>query len=228
MNLKFLFAILTLAALVMPSRAGTINFDDQNTAGGAVQLSNQYASSGVLFSNLYAAQNFKFDIMPPSTPNYASPFWVDTNPGFIIFADPSNSGVAATVDTVSFTLVGLSATPSNPGNFSGATVDALDLDGNIIAGQSVTIPATSVATANQVFTFTGAIHELEFTHTAATTGALPIDDLVIGTVTPVPEPSSSGLLAAGIALLLLPAFRRRCLATAETESSLVILKHKRD
>jgi hypothetical protein len=208
MNRTFLFTTLALAALYTPLGATTVNFDDQATSGGAVQLSNQYASSGVLFTDLYAAQNFKSNIFPPSTPNYASPFWVDLNPGLITFVDPSNSGVNATVGTVSFTLVGLTVNPA-PGNYSGATVDALDLSGNIILGQSITIPAVNVTTPNQTFTFTGAVHQLRFTHTVGTTGALPIDDLAFGAVTPVPEPSSFGLLTAGISLLLLPALRRR-------------------
>jgi hypothetical protein len=134
MKLKFVFTTLALAALIAPLRAGAINFDDQATSGGAVQLSNQYASNGVLFTDLFAAQNFKFNIFPPSTPNYASPFWVDFNPGLIMFVDPSNASVNATVDTVSFTLVGLTATAQNPGNYSGATVDAIDLNGNVILG----------------------------------------------------------------------------------------------
>ncbi len=169
--------------LVTPLCATTINFDDQATAGGAVQLSNQYSSSGVLFNDIYAAQNFKFNIIPPSTPNYASPFWTDLNPGLITFVDPSNSLNNATVNTVSFTLVGLTASAQHPGNFSGATVDAIDLSGNVIAGDSVTIPGTDVTTANQIFTFTGDVHELRFTHIPTRPGALPIDDLVFGALT---------------------------------------------
>jgi hypothetical protein len=204
LSIKHLCVALALAA---PSFAATINFDDQDTSGGAVQLTNQYASSGVLFSNIYAAQNFKFNIVPPSTPNYASPFWVDTNPGFITFVDPSNSAVNASVDTVSFTLVGLTASSQTPGNFSGAIVDALDLGGNIIAGQSETIPGTAATTANEVLTFTGDIHELRFTHVDGTSGALPIDDLVVGAITPVPEPSLLGLLGVGGGLLALGVYR---------------------
>ncbi len=52
--------------VVTPLCATTINFDDQATSGGAVQLSNQYASSGVLFNDIYAAQSFKFNVIPPS------------------------------------------------------------------------------------------------------------------------------------------------------------------
>jgi len=92
--------------LLTPLCATTISFDDLNTTGGAVPLSNQYASSGVLFNNITAAQNFPFNIVPPSAPNYASPFWTDTNPGAIVFVDPSNPSSNATVGTVSFTLVG--------------------------------------------------------------------------------------------------------------------------
>jgi hypothetical protein len=187
---------LTVLAIGAPLFAGTINFDDQNTIGGAVALSNQYASSGVLFSDIYAAQNFKFNIIPPSGLNYASPFWADLNPGFITFVDPANALQAAVVDTVSFTLVGLTASDAHPGNFIGATIDALDADGNVIAGQTVVVPATSVNTANQVLTFTGGVHELRFTMTSGT-GAFPIDDLVIGNLSDVPEPSTFALLTAG-------------------------------
>jgi len=194
--------LLASLVLTLPLCATTINFDDQSTAGGAVQLANQYAAQGVTFNDIYAAQNFKFNIFPPSTPNYASPFWVDLNPGTISFVDPSNAANAATVTSVTFTLVGLTATVDHPGNFSGATVDALDLLGNVIAGQSITIPATAVTTANQNFTFTGNIHALRFTHTDLTTGTLPIDDLTFSGLTPAPEPSTVLMLGGGMLLLV--------------------------
>jgi len=190
-----------LFATLVPCSADVINFDDQATAGGAVSLSSQYLSSGVLFQNIYAAQNFKSNIFPPSVPNYASPFWVDLNPGLIIFVAPGNPGINTTVSGVSFTLVGLTTPPA--GFYSGATIDALDLSGNVIAGQSVTIPGTSTPTANQILTFTGPIHELRFTHTVGTSGAFPIDDLVFA-----PEPSSFGLLGVGVGLL--SAFLLKC------------------
>jgi hypothetical protein len=186
-TLRFSFIAVTL---MTPMWAININFDDQSTSGGAVQLSNQYASSGVLFNNIYAAQSFVSNIFPPSAPNYASPFWVDLNPGSIIFVDPANSSIDATVDSVSFTLVGLTADTLHPGNFSGATIEALDLNGNAIAGQTMVIPGTDVSTANQILTFTGAIHELEFIQTA-------------GNLTNTPEPASLGLFTAGASLLLI-------------------------
>jgi len=189
------FAMVLALGAAASLQAGTISFDDLDTSGGAVQLTNQYASSGVLFTNLFAAQQFKFNILPPSTPNYASPFWVDLNPGFITFVDPANSSIPGLVASVSFTLVGLSVPDGHPGNFSGATIVALDGNGNSILGQTVTIPGVSTATANDPITFTGDIHALEFIHVDGTTGTFPIDDLTFGTVTGVPEPSTFALLA---------------------------------
>jgi hypothetical protein len=194
-----------LLLTLIPCSAASINFDNLSTSGGAVSLTNQYLASGVVFQDIYAAQNFPFNIVPPSAPNYASPFWVDTNPGYMEFVVPGNAGVNDFATTVSFTLVGLTTSTQHPGFFSGASVDALDLMGNVIPGQTVVIPAASTSTSNQILTFTGQVHELRFTHTDGTNGALPIDNL---SFTLAPEPASFGLL--GIGLLAAAAVRRRC------------------
>src|SRR5258707_6820300 len=173
--------------------ATTINFDDQATAASGISgilLTNQYAAQGVLFNSIDASQSFKNNITPASSPNYATPFFGTTNPGFIIFVSPLDSTVNAWVDSASFTLLGLTSTVAHPGNFAGATIDALDLTGSVIAGQSQVIPATSTSTSNQVLTFTGQVHEIRFTLTPSTTGILPFDDLIFGAVTAAPEPST--------------------------------------
>jgi hypothetical protein len=193
-----------LLAALLPCSGGSINFDDQNTTGGPVVLTNQYLPQGVLFQDISASQQFKFNIVPPSTPNYASPFFTDPNPGFIIFVAPGNAAINMAYSTVSFTLVGLTTPEGHPGNYSGATIDALDLSGNVIGGQSVVIPATAIARPDQTLTFTGQVHELRFTLTNGTTGAFPIDNLTFA-----PEPSTMGLLGASFGLLALTGFLRK-------------------
>ncbi len=200
----FVLSVCLLVTL-LPCSGGSINFDDQATTTSTdVQLTNQYLSMGVVFQDMTASQRFKFNIVPPSTLNYATPFFVDLNPGLIIFVQPGNAAVNATVSTVSFTLVGLTVPDGHPGNYSGATIDALDLAGNVIPGQTVTIPGTATATSDQILTFTGAIHELRFTHTNGTSGAFPIDNLTFA-----PEPSSIGLLGAALGIVSLGYFRKR-------------------
>ena len=177
-----------------------INFDDLNAAGGAIALTNQYAGSGVLFDQITAAQNFKSNILPPSTPNYASPFWSNLNPGTLTFVSPSNSLNPAFATTVTITMVGLTSPPA--GNYSGATVDALDLSGTVIAGQTQVInPITNVTSPNYDLTFTGEVHALRFTHNDTTSGALPFDNLTFGPLSSVPEPAT--LPIAGSAILVL-------------------------
>jgi hypothetical protein len=208
-----------LAGLILAAGAGlsatTINFDDQPTQStgiNSVPLTNQYASEGVLFSLIDASQSFKFNVTPTSAPNYATPFFNNAGPGSIIFVDPADSSQNAYVNQVSFTLLGLDSTSAHPGDFSGATIEALDINGVAIPGQTQTIGATSTTTPNQVLTFTGEVHEILFTETAGTSGVLPIDDLSFGTVTTAatsaPEPGTLGLMV-GVSLLVVGSRRRR-------------------
>jgi hypothetical protein len=200
MKRSTLFVFLGLAALVSSAEADVINFDDVT---GPVGLSNQYASHGVIFDTIEATPSFPFNVMPPSSPNYATPFWNTTNPGAIEFVSPLDSSVLAYTDSVTLTMVGLTSTMANPGNFSGATIEALDVFGNVIAGQTQVIPATSASTLDLDLTFTGQVHELVFTPTGGTSGVLPFDNLTFDSPTAVPEPSSAVLLIgclAGFAL----------------------------
>src|SRR5262249_46342090 len=193
---------------IPPAFAGAINFDDQQTnpAGiSGIDLSNQYAAEGVLFSSIAASQSFHFNIIPPSSPNYASPFFSGGSVGQFTFVEPLDPSVPAFVDSVTFTLVGLTAPAGHPGFFSGATIDALDLAGNVIPGETLVIPATSTSTSDMALTFTGQVHAIRFTQTPGTSGAFPFDDLTFGAVS-TPEPDAWELL--GASLISLAAWRR--------------------
>lgn len=206
MKVLSLMSFLGLMMLTSATATTVINFDNLATGSGAVQLTNQYAASGVVFDQIYAAQNFIFNIVPPSSPNYASPFWTSTNPGTIFFVDPANSNVAAYTGIVTITMVGLSTPQGHPGSYSGATIDALDAGGNVI--QTQTVPAISTASSNLDLTFTGQVHALRFTHTPTTVGALPFDNLSFEALTDVPEPSSMALMLGALAAIGLHRHRR--------------------
>ena len=183
---------------VLPAHAGSVvDFDGLVTD---VALSNQFAGLGVLFTNIEASARFTSNVVPVSGPNYASPFWTNTNPGLITFVDPSNSATAATSDNIAFTLNALT-TSLAPGWFSGATVDALDLLGNVIGSHTIQPQSVSGST-NTVF-FTGQIHALRFTYIANPNGlgALPFDNLTFDTPVGTPEPATFAM--AGLALAAL-------------------------
>jgi hypothetical protein len=189
--------------------AGSINFDDQATGagiGGSLALSSQYLSQGVVFNNMEVSKAFTFNVVPTSSPNYATPFFTNLNPGSFQFVDPITL-VDAYVDTVSFTLLGLTVNTDHPGSFSGATIQALDLLGNVITGDTQIIPGTSTTTSNVVVIFTGQVHEIVFTQTAGTSGIFPLDDVTFSAVT-TPEPGGF-LIAAGGLLVLLGRRRKR-------------------
>lgn len=203
-----------VACLILVAVSGLsatiINFDDQVTQSSGitgVALTNQYASDGVIFNLIDTSQSFKSNITPTSIPNYGTPFFGTTSPGSFIFVNPANTSQDAYVNTVSLVLLGLNSTMASPGNFSGATIEALDLGGNVIPGQTQSISATSVTTSNELLTFTGQVHEILFTETDGTSGLLPFDDVTFGAVTAAPEPGTLSML--GAALVLVGCVRRR-------------------
>jgi hypothetical protein len=183
--------------------AGSINFDDQPTGpgiAGSLALGSQYLSQGVLFTNMEVSKAFPFNVTASSSPNYATPFWTNLNPGSFQFVDPL-SLVDAYVNSVSLTLLGLTSTTDHPGNFSGATIQALDLLGNVITGDTQVIPGATANTSNVIVTFTGQVHEILFTQTPGTSGVFPIDDLSFSAIT-TPEPGSLLIAACGLLMLL--------------------------
>jgi hypothetical protein len=107
--------------------------------------------------------------------------------------------VLAYTNSVTITIVGLTTSNVHPGNFSRATIDALDLAGNVIAGQSQIVPATNTTTNNVDLTFVGPVHALRFTQAPGPQGILPLDNLTFAALTPVPEPSTGMLLLSAIA-----------------------------
>jgi hypothetical protein len=187
----------TALFLAVPAAATTINFDDSNVV--PLQLSNQYASSGVIFDQIERSASFVFNVVPASSPNYATPFWSSSNPGTFDFVDPTDAAIEAFTDSVTITMIGLSTPAGHPGNFSGATIDALDVFGNVIPGQTQTIAGTSTQTSDLSLTFTGQIHALRFTQTPGTSGVLPFDNVTFGSLASIPEPST--VLLVGIAAI---------------------------
>jgi hypothetical protein len=197
LTLWVLFGIAVIATAPSASATTVVNFDDVTSP--PLQLTNQYAASGVVFDQIEMTQSFVFNVIPPSAPNYATPFWNSTNPGRIQFVDPTNPSVLAYTNSVTITMVGLTTSIAHPGNFSGATIDALDLAGNVIAGQTQIVPATNTTTNDVDLTFVGPVHALQFTQAPGTQGILPFDNLTFAALTPIPEPSTAMLLLSAIA-----------------------------
>lgn len=191
MKHKFGPGLLLLMAATPWCHATTINFDN---VGSPTALSNQYAAQGVIFNQIEATAQFATSVVPVSSPNYATPFYFGTGPGTISFVDPSNPSNGAYADSVTITLNGY----NNVGGwFSGASIDAIDPLGNVIAGQTQTIaPTNGTNTSNTSVTFTGQIQALRFTNipNPSGLGIFPFDDLTFGVLTPVPEPSMFGIL----------------------------------
>ena len=199
-------ALLAIASLGTLCHAAVIDFDNLT---GPVALTSQYASQGVIFSEIEATAQFATSVVTVSSPNYATPFYSNTDPGALWFTDPNDSSIEAYVTSVSITLNGY----NNVGGwFDGATIEALDPGGSVIAGQTQTIPPTTGTNyGSSTITFTGDIHELVFNNILTSNGDLgifPFDNLTFGAVTDVPEPST-WLLALLGAWMILGCGRRR-------------------
>ena len=184
--------------------AATINFD---SLSGPVALTNQYASQGVMFDQIEATNQFATSVVAVSASNYATPFYSNANPGMLSFVDPSNNALAY-VGSVSITLNGY----NNVGGwFDGATIEALDPSGSVIAGPTQTVnPSSGANYGPTTITFTGNVHALEFINILNPNGLgiLPFDDVTFGSLTDTPEPSTLMLIGASLLGVSLARHRR--------------------
>jgi hypothetical protein len=206
MKSRFGLVLLFIIVAAHWCHATTVNFDN---VVSPMALSNQYAAQGVIFNQIEATGQFTTSVVPVSSPNYATPFYFSAAPGSLSFVDPANPSNGAITDSVTITLNGF----NNVGGwFSGATIDAIDAFGNVIAGQTQTVaPTNGTAEPNTNLTFTGQIQGLRFTNipNPSGLGIFPFDDLTFGALTPVPEPSMSMFGIAGLALFSAWMARRR-------------------
>jgi hypothetical protein len=178
-------AVLAVLSVAPACLAGVINFD---SITGPVALTNQYAPQGVMFSQIELTAQFATSVVAVSAPNYATPFYSNANPGMLWFVDPSDSSIAAYVNSVSITLNGY----NNVGGwFDGAVIDAFDPSNVLISSQTIS-PTSGTNYGSMTITFTGQVHELQFNNilNAGRLGILPFDDLTFGAATDVPEPST--------------------------------------
>jgi hypothetical protein len=198
-------ALITLA-LVPICPATVINFDNLS---GSVALTNQYAAQGVLFDQIEATNLFPTSVVAVSAPNYATPFFSNANPGMISFVDPANSNIQAYATIVTLTLNGY----NNVGGwFDGATINALDLSGTAIAGQTQTInPSNGTNYGSMTITFTGQVHALEFDNILnnGRLGILPFDNVGFGELIDARSPEPSTFLLVGAVLVAASMARRR-------------------
>ncbi len=194
--------IVSLTATV--AQATSINFDNLTAttpaAGVSVpsasQLTNQYASQGVLFSSLGGfASVVNFGPNAPSAPNVIAGSTSDgaltyAVPIEITFVSPTDSSLAAVTDFVSIRgdlfVMGLGTN----------TMIALDIFGNPIDFDVQLEPPASTLSVSGL-----GIHKVILIGS----GTTAFDDLTFNPVMPVPEPSSlalASLAAMGGALAL--------------------------
>jgi hypothetical protein len=186
--------------------AATISFDNLPSE---TQLTNQYASQGVVFDQIWASARYPTNVVTLSTPNYATPFYLNGNPGTILFVDPGNAAAPAYATSVTLSL---NAYNNGGGWFDGAVVTAYDLNGNAIAGQTQTIaPTTGVNRPAMDITFTGQVHEIQLVDILTPNGDLgvfPFDNMSFSTPVRSPEPSTL-MLGCGVLVVAWVAQRRR-------------------
>ncbi|MEQ1946370.1 MAG: putative Ig domain-containing protein [Bryobacteraceae bacterium] len=154
---------------ILPAYGSVATFD--SFADGA-SLTNQLASAGIVANGILVSSNtFGGAISPSSSPNYLRIVDQQT----ITFVRPLNAAVNLSATNVSIVALGVSAI----GQIDGATIQAFDINGNLIDTKTVNPAGPNVTIPNQTLTFSGSVHQLKFTRIVNPNGSgtMPFDDL---------------------------------------------------
>jgi hypothetical protein len=193
-------ALIGISAASAPARAVSINFDLAGAGGAPVSVTNQFASQGILFSNL---------VIDDFCAGHYCGVLQQITVGATTYRSPVTLTFASGAQNAFTTSVTMTLSDSNIGSGLVA-IELFDLAGASLATRTFVTPTGGVKTITACasgcdITVSPEIHRIVLADTSENDGsvieALSFASVQVPETLPIPEPGTAAVFGLGLALL---------------------------